>query len=126
METQLHNRHLLDPRQYGTFAWKLWSHKVCRWLVPPTAIIGLSGLVLLSTTFQWAAILLGLVLASGAVALVGALWPTGRNRSRPLSMLTFAVAANVAVVHALARVIRGHDDHLWEPTRRATAEHAPH
>lgn len=125
METQLHNRHLLDPRQYGTFAWKLWSHKVCRWLVPPTAIIGLSGLVLLSTTFLWAAILLGLVLASGAVALVGALWPTGRNRSRPLSLLTFAVAANVAVVHALARVIRGHDDHLWEPTRRATAEHAP-
>jgi hypothetical protein len=35
-------------------------------------------------------------------------------------MFTFAVAANVAVVHALARVVLGHEDHLWEPTRRTS------
>ena len=39
-------------------------------------------------------------------------------KSRMLRRLVFAVAANVAVVHAIFRVVRGHEDHLWEPTRR--------
>jgi hypothetical protein len=40
---------------------------------------------------------------------------------RVLSIVTFGVAANVAVIHALMRVIIGHEDHVWEPTRRATS-----
>jgi hypothetical protein len=65
-----------------------------------------------------AAALAGAVaIATGAA--VGALWPSDRPMPRPLSMLTFAVAANVAVIHALMRVALGHEDHLWEPTRRA-------
>ena len=34
----------------------------------------------------------------------------------------FAAAANIAVIHAILRVIGGHEDHLWEPTRRAIPE----
>ena len=33
--------------------------------------------------------------------------------------VSFGVAANIAVVHAFLRVLVGHEDHLWEPTRRA-------
>lgn len=121
METLLHNKHLLDPVRSGQFAWKLLSHKVCRWATPPSAILGAVGLVLLAGSHTWAAatLIIGVVIA--LCALGGALWPPTRPMSRALSILTFAVAANVAVVHALFRVIHGHEDHLWEPTRRAPA-----
>jgi hypothetical protein len=65
--------------------------------------------------------LLGLGLLVALVAGAGALWPHSRPMPRAISLVTFAAAANVAVVHALYRVIHGHEDHLWEPTRRASS-----
>jgi hypothetical protein len=37
-----------------------------------------------------------------------------------VSVAAFGVAANVAVIHAAWRVVYGHEDHIWEPTRRAS------
>src|SRR5207245_7881979 len=34
LATLTHKRALLNPLRYGVFAWMLFSHKVCRWLVP--------------------------------------------------------------------------------------------
>ncbi len=119
VETLLHNNHLLNPFRFGMFSWKLLSHKVCRWLVPASAVPGLLGLMILATYHLWADILFFAVVGVSLVALVGALWPTGKPMPRPLSILTFSVAANIAVVHALTRVVIGHEDHVWEPTRRA-------
>jgi len=118
-ETLIHNRHLLDPTRYGVFAWKLLSHKVCRWLVPVSALVGAVGLALLAPTHPWASVLLAAAGLGAIVAGAGALWPSARPMPRVLSVLTFAAAANVAVIHALGRVVLGHEDHLWEPTRRA-------
>jgi cellulose synthase/poly-beta-1,6-N-acetylglucosamine synthase-like glycosyltransferase len=119
VETLLYNRHLLDPTKFGVFSWKLISHKVCRWLFPVSFLIGALGLVFLAPQYWWAAGALAIAAVGAIVAAVGAWWPSGRPIPRLLSMFTFAVAANVAVVHALARVALGHEDHLWEPTRRA-------
>jgi glycosyltransferase involved in cell wall biosynthesis len=119
VETLLHNSHLLDPTQYGMFAWKLISHKVCRWLMPVSAILGAVGLALLAPAHRWAAAALVAAGAGAVLAAVGALWPSTRRVPRVLSTFTFAAAANVAVIHALCRVLLGHEDHLWEPTRRA-------
>src|SRR2546426_11098991 len=38
LRTLWHKRSLLNPRRHGLFAWMLWSHKVCRWLVPWMAL----------------------------------------------------------------------------------------
>lgn len=121
VETLLHNRQLLNPGTFGVFAWKLASHKVCRWLVPPSAVAGTVGLALLATAHPWAGLLLAAELLVALLAVVGAFWPASRPLPRPLSLVAFAVAANVAVVHALYRVWHGHEDHLWEPTRRVPA-----
>ena len=121
VETLLHNRHLLDPSRYGSFAVKLISHKICRWLVPASLIPGMLGLVLLSFAHPWAVAMLALGVLVAVIAGIGALWPPERPMPRILSLVAFATAANVAVVHALFRVAHGHEDHLWEPTRRATA-----
>jgi cellulose synthase/poly-beta-1,6-N-acetylglucosamine synthase-like glycosyltransferase len=118
VETLLDKRALLDPTRFGLFSWKLLSHKVCRWLVPASAIPGALGLAILATEYRWAATLLVAALAGCVLVAIGAIWSSSPRIPRLLSMLTFATAANVAVVHALFRVAYGHDDHLWEPTRR--------
>jgi cellulose synthase/poly-beta-1,6-N-acetylglucosamine synthase-like glycosyltransferase len=118
-ETLRHNSHLLDPTKFGVFAWKLISHKVCRWLVPVFAILGALGLALLAPSHRWAVAALVAAGLGAIVAAIGARWPATRPMPRILSTFTFAAAANVAVIHALSRVFLGHEDHLWEPTRRA-------
>ena len=121
METLYQNRQLLDPTRFGLFAWMLFSHKVCRWLVPWTALLGGVGLTLLAPTHRWAAVLVVGALMLLAVAVAGARWPAARPIPRPISLVSFGVAANVAVIHALLRALWGREDHIWEPTRREGA-----
>ena len=118
METLLHNQHLLDPSAFGSFSWKLISHKICRWLVPVSAIVGTVGLLLLAPSHGWATVVVALELLVLLAAFAGSRWPATRPLPRLLSLVTFAVAANLAIVHAIFRVVHGHEDHLWEPTRR--------
>jgi hypothetical protein len=118
MDTLSHQRHLLDPMRYGLFSWKLISHKICRWMVPASAIPAAIGLALLAPTHQWAAVALGVGVVGALIATLGALWPSTRSAPRAISLFTFAAAANLAVVHAMLRIAFGHQDHLWEPTRR--------
>lgn len=118
MDTLYNSRHLLNPTRYGAFAWKLLSHKIARWLLPPAAAVGVVGLALLAREQRWAAVALALVGVGMLLALVGAWWPEGRARPRLLSVAAFGVAANVAVLHAIWRVLNEQHDHIWEPTRR--------
>jgi cellulose synthase/poly-beta-1,6-N-acetylglucosamine synthase-like glycosyltransferase len=118
MDTLKNNAHLMDVERYGVFAWKLISHKVLRWSIPHAALPGLLGLVLLSTV-NWldTALVLG-ALGVGGLTLIVAHAPF-RTFPRPISIIAFGVAANAAVVHASWRFMHGHEDHIWEPTRRA-------
>jgi hypothetical protein len=118
METLYSTRRMMDPIRYGTFAWKLISHKVCRWLVPLSAVPASISLLFLATRTPWARAFAAAGAVVGLIALAGALWPESRRVPRIVSLLSFAVAANLAVVHAMIRVLNGRDDKVWEPTRR--------
>ena len=114
-----YRRELLDPTRHDAFAWKLISHKLCRWALPVSVIPAIAGLGILSRTHTWATIVL---IAGGVIALLalaGATWPNNRPMPHAISLAAFGVAANLAVVNALWRVIHGHQDHVWEPTRRS-------
>ncbi|MET0398405.1 MAG: glycosyltransferase family 2 protein [Longimicrobiaceae bacterium] len=118
MQTLQHKSHLLDPRRYGTFAWMLLSHKVARWLVPWTAFAGVLGVLLLAV--EHPAARLALAVGAGVALLAGAgwLWPESRGIPRVLAVPAFAVAGNLAAVHAYLRSLSANDDPTWEPTRR--------
>ena len=125
METLDCNRHLLDIERYGAFAWKLISHKVLRWAIPHAAVPGLIGLIILSGQ-NW----LDAVLGAGGLAiclltLYVSRAPEERRFPRPVSIIAFGVAANVAVIHATWRFLHGHEDHIWEPTRRTIGVEPP-
>ncbi|HEY5021999.1 MAG TPA: glycosyltransferase [Gemmatimonadaceae bacterium] len=118
IETLFVHRSLLDPIRYGVFAWKLFSHKVCRWLLPLSIVPGMVGLVLLASSHSWARVLLAVCAVFALLAMIGTVWPSERLTPRIVSLPAFAVAANLAVLEACWRVLARHQDHIWEPTRR--------
>lgn len=118
METLWFKRALLDPRRYGIFSWMLFSHKVCRWLLPWSAPIGLLGLLMLAPSQPLA---LAAIVAAGAVLLLGGIgWLLAERITLPrvLSVPAFALASNFAAIHAGTRALQGKANALWEPTRR--------
>jgi cellulose synthase/poly-beta-1,6-N-acetylglucosamine synthase-like glycosyltransferase len=119
MDTLLSRRELLDPTRYGLFAWKLFSHKVCRWLLPVCVLPGIVGLILLEPVHLWARLTLAGAGLPVILAIIGALWPSHRPMPRAISLSVFGVAANIAVLTAIWRIVVGHHDHVWEPTRRS-------
>lgn len=118
IHTLWYKRHLLNPFRHGWFAFTLFSHKLCRWLVYlllPTAVV---GLVLLSTQSRAAAALLALGIAAVALGFVGMRWPTGRRVPPLFALPGFVLASNVAGMLAWLKVLRGQNTPMWEPTRR--------
>jgi glycosyltransferase involved in cell wall biosynthesis len=118
METLIRVRYMLNPIRFGVFAWKLFSHKVCRWLMPLSAVPAAAGLAFLALTDPWAQLMAAGAVIAGATAVVGATWPESKRVPRFISIVAFSVAANVAVIHAIAKLLRPSDDKTWEPTRR--------
>ena len=118
LETLYVHRALLDPRRYGVFAWKLFSHKVCRWLLPLSIVPATVGLILLAPSHAWARASLGAGAVLVLLTVIGAVWPSGRQVPRIISVPAFAVAANLAVIEGFWRVLARAQDHIWEPTRR--------
>jgi cellulose synthase/poly-beta-1,6-N-acetylglucosamine synthase-like glycosyltransferase len=117
METLVHKGHLLNPFRYGTFAWMLFSHKVCRWSTPVAGILGIIGLALLVPDYAWARWLLAGIGVMAALALAGWQWPNERA-PRALAILAGAASAQVATLWSMIRAMHGDQNAAWEPTRR--------
>ncbi|HEX4600975.1 MAG TPA: glycosyltransferase [Gemmatimonadales bacterium] len=116
--TLVWKRTLLNPWRYGVFAWMLFSHKVCRWLVPWALLLGLGALAAAAPAAGWARAALAGCGVCGALAAIGWLWPEGKRTPRLVALPAYVVAGNVAVLHAWVRVLVGARAPVWEPTRR--------
>jgi cellulose synthase/poly-beta-1,6-N-acetylglucosamine synthase-like glycosyltransferase len=121
MQTLAYKRHLLDPTRHGLFAWMLFSHKVCRWLVPWAGVVAVAALGGLSLTVPWVRWLLAGAAALLVAAAVGWGWPERRAAPRLLAIPAYLVSGNAAALLATIGVLRGQHYATWEPTRRATA-----
>jgi len=119
--TLIHKRNLMNPFRYGLFAWMLFSHKVCRWLVPWAGVTVLVGLALAAPSIPWARV--GFLFAVTGISMGSVGWLMSDRRDLPwfLGLPAFGLLGNVAAMHAVLRVIMGKEDALWEPTRRASA-----
>ncbi|MEM7416946.1 MAG: glycosyltransferase family 2 protein [Gemmatimonadota bacterium] len=118
MQTLWYKRHLLNPFKYGVFGWMLYSHKVCRWLLPWAAIAGAVAMAVLAFESPIALLLTGGGLLVALLAWIGWLKADETSVSKVFSVPAFLVAGNLAAAHALLRAVAGANDALWEPTRR--------
>lgn len=110
--------HLLNPVQYGWFAWILLSHKVVRWLVPLFMMVALltsMRLAVESAFFVAAAALQGVLYGVACLAIVRR---EGGREYLPVRIAVFAVASNAAVAVAWWKYLTGVRQEIWTPSRR--------
>ncbi|MCS6288435.1 MAG: glycosyltransferase family 2 protein [Nitrospira sp.] len=108
---------MLNPFRYGLFSWQLFSHKLCRWLVP-FAMIGLLGsnIILAIDPGPYRILLLGQVLfyaVAGAYACC-----TWMPKSNVFRLPSFFVLVNLSIIDAWMRYFRGDRVFRWEPSKR--------
>lgn len=118
IQTLFYKRPLLNPLRFGVFAWMLYSHKICRWLVPWGMVLAALGLGVLAATEPVARWILGGGGLASALAAVGWLWPKQRRMPMLLAVPTFLAAGNLAALHACVKALRRDLNPIWEPTRR--------
>jgi glycosyltransferase involved in cell wall biosynthesis len=108
---------LLNPFKYGLFSWQLFSHKLCRWMVP-FALIGafVSNLLLTSYSvfYLWTFILQFVFYALA----FGGVWMTLFSRIFVLKIPSFFVLVNLSILMAWCRYILGERLLAWEPSQR--------
>ena len=108
---------MLNPMKYGLFSWQLFSHKLCRWLVPFAMIAILFSNILLAVDSLIYRVLLGAQLAFYGAALVyhWFKWMPDKNLFR---LPSFFVIVNVSILDAWYRYFRGDRVFRWEPSKR--------
>jgi cellulose synthase/poly-beta-1,6-N-acetylglucosamine synthase-like glycosyltransferase len=103
---------MLNPFRYSLFSWQLFSHKICRWLVPFAMLLAfISNLFLIFRSPLYTVFLI-VQLAMYMMALAG-IW-----RKDLLKIPTFLVVANLSILNAWYRYFKGERVMSWESSER--------
>ena len=108
---------LLNPLRYHLFAWQLFSHKLCRWLVPFAMIAALvtNAVLASSSLFFQGTLVAQVVFYSVALAYLAT------KRLPSFGMLripSFFVMVNLSILDAWIRYFRGERIVSWSPSKR--------
>ncbi|MDZ7761092.1 MAG: glycosyltransferase family 2 protein [Desulfovermiculus sp.] len=124
----MRNLSILNVFRYGLFSWELFSHKLCRWLVPFFLLLALgSNLFLIPKspfyvlTFFLQAVLYAAALAYGQVWLhKGSSSKAGLLPSlvRGMKIPYYFCTVNAAIFMAWMKYVRGERAIFWEPSKR--------
>lgn len=120
LKTVWYRRGLLNPFKYGVYALMVFSHKMCRWLVPVALLVGTVAVVGLSTVDARALPLVGVALVVVLLAAGGWLWPDDGGAPKFMSIPAYLVIANLAALNGWVNLFRGVSSAAWSPTRRET------
>jgi len=108
---------MLNPFRYGIFAWQLFSHKLCRWLVPFAMIGALVSNLILATQSMFYRVLLAGQALFYVMATVYA-WCHQMPKSNLFRLPSFFVLVNLSILDAWVRYVRGDRVFRWEPSKR--------
>ncbi len=108
---------LLNPWKYHLFAWQLFSHKLCRWLVPFALMLVLATNLVLAWELP---LYRGLLAAQGVFygVAVGYLLTHRLPKVAVLRLPSYFVMANVSILDAWMRYFRGDRILYWDPSKR--------
>lgn len=108
---------LLNPFKYGLFSWQLFSHKLCRWIVPFALIAAFLSNAFLgfdSTFYLWSFILQTIFY----VLAVGEGFISSFFLKKLLKILSFFLMVNLSILLAWIRFILGERVVNWTPSER--------
>ena len=108
---------MLNPIKYHLFSWQLFSHKLCRWLVPFAMILAFVSNMLLIPSSAFYQYTFGFQLAFYGIALAY-LWIQRLPKKDLLRIPSFVLVANLSILDAWYRYIRGDRILCWDPSKR--------
>lgn len=112
--------HLMNPLRHGLFAWQIFSHKLCRWLVPFAMIAAfISNLFLClhsatGSNFFYSGIFV-LQVSFYALAVFGM---TVNSTKSFFKIPAFFVVVNFSILTAWYLYLRGESMTMWTPSER--------
>jgi glycosyltransferase involved in cell wall biosynthesis len=108
---------LLNPFKFGLFSWQLFSHKLCRWLVPFALILSLvSNALLLRKSSFYLFTMFSQVLVYGIA--LGGMTSEHLLKKKAVKLLHYFVLVNLSILQAWYRYVRGERVLAWEPSQR--------
>ncbi|MCI0564195.1 MAG: glycosyltransferase family 2 protein, partial [Nitrososphaera sp.] len=108
---------MLNPFKYHLFSWQLFSHKLCRWLVPFAMILAFVSNMLLIPSSAFYQYTFGFQLAFYGIALAY-LWIQRLPKKDLLRIPSFVLVANLSILDAWYRYLRGERILGWDPSKR--------
>jgi len=108
---------LVNPFQYPIFAWQLFSHKLCRWLVPFAMISALVANTWLASDSIHYGLFLAAQLCFYMIAFAGIVHKPLAKLSM-VKLSTFFLLVNASILQAWWRYCAGERLVAWEPSRR--------
>jgi len=112
----MRNLELLNPLKYGLFSWQLFSHKLCRWMVPFGMLIALGTNILLAFNSLFYTVALVIQIVFYSFALAGMY--LGSFSRGILKLPFFFVSVNYAILNAWFKYVSGERMVSWPPSQR--------
>ena len=103
--------------RYGSFAWQMISHKLCRWLVPLFLAIAGIGTALLAGESVFFTLLFALMVAFTLLAFVALVRPEYR-RYKIYKIPLFFLVTNAAIAVAWTQYLTGRRAVSWTPSAK--------
>jgi len=132
----MRNLSLLNPIKYGLFSWQLFSHKLCRWLVPFLLISAfISNAIIMFNSVPLFLIFI-LQISFYSLALYYYWRPPSLQTSQPPSnsryqlraissyllaiskLCYFFITVNLSILVAWLKYVKGERATFWEPSKR--------
>ena len=131
----MRNIPLLNPIRHGLFSWQLFSHKLCRWLVPFFMIVAFfsNSVTMFTSAFLFLLFILQLSLyslstyyykhpkhmtCSAISSINNSKFKTQRSISSIAKLSYYFVSVNLSILVAWWRFIRGEKTIFWTPSER--------
>lgn len=110
-------KQLLNPFRFGAFAWKLWSHKLLRWLVPVFLVTAFSSNLVLAWNSPIYAAMFILQLVFYLLALVGAFLRRQQDIALILYIPYYFCLVNIACARGIFEAYQGKTYTTWSTAR---------
>lgn len=107
-------RELLNPLRYGWISFQLFSHKICRWMIP-FSLVGIFISSALSGT-PWIRYFFFLQLAFYTVGLISMIVPL-HKKWKPLGIPLYVCTLIAALFVSVVKICRGQKFTVWETVR---------
>lgn len=114
----MRNLNFFNPFQYGVFSWQLFSHKLCRWLVPFFLLVAFLSNVLILTYSRVYIFLLGLQIIFYLLAGFYYIFESKSGLPPVLKIPYYFIVVNAAILKAWVQFFRGERAVYWEPSKR--------